>query len=136
VVYVIDASFFAAAILPDEQKEHTVKFFSSVGEDDTLYVPHLWWYELGNILKKAVIRKRLEYSEAQVMVSQVSAFNISTDSENGGAYTGTLLRLAQDYDLTTYDAAYLELAARKGAVLGALDGNLKAASRRHGVSVV
>jgi predicted nucleic acid-binding protein len=136
VVYVIDASFFAASILPDEQKEHTLRFFSSIGENDTIYVPHWWWYESGNILKKAVDRKRLEYSEALVMVSRLDAFDISTDSEHGSAYTGTLLRLACDYGLTAYDAAYLELAARKGAALGTLDGNLKAAAEKHGVPVV
>ncbi|MDR1636553.1 MAG: type II toxin-antitoxin system VapC family toxin [Treponema sp.] len=136
MVYVIDASFFAASILPDEQKEYALQFFSSIGEDDTLYVPHLWWYELGNILKKALVRKRLEYSEALVMVSHLTTLKISTDSEYGSVYTGTLLRLARDYDLTVYDAVYLELALRMGAVLGTLDGNLKAAARKHGVEVV
>jgi predicted nucleic acid-binding protein len=50
----------------------------------------------------------------------------------GGPYARTLLTLAYEYDLTVYNAAYLELAARKNAVLGTLDGNLKAAAVKYG----
>jgi predicted nucleic acid-binding protein len=38
--------------------------------------------------------------------------------------------------LTSYDAAYLELAARKNAVLGTLDGNLKAAAVKYGIEAL
>jgi predicted nucleic acid-binding protein len=136
MAYVLDASFFAASILPDEQAERALRFLSTLGEDERLYVPHLWWYEMGNVLKQAVARKRLEYPEAQVLVSLLSALTINTDSEFGSAYTGDLLRLAHDYGLTVYDAAYLELAARRGAVLGTLDKNLKAAALKHGVATI
>jgi predicted nucleic acid-binding protein len=134
--YVLDASFYASSILPDEKNEFSLKFFSTVGTQDTMYVPHLWWYETGNILKKAIMRKRIGYSEAQVLISKLSDLKIVTDTEFGGTYTETLLKLADDYSLTVYDAAYLELARRKKAVLGTLDNNLKTAAIACGVHVL
>jgi predicted nucleic acid-binding protein len=136
MVYVLDASFYAASILPDEHNKDALRFFSSVGKDAQMYVPHLWWHELGNILKTTVRKKRLDYADALVIVSRLSALAIDTDSESGGPYTAALLRLARDYDITAYDAAYLELAARKGAVLGTLNRGLKAAALKHGVETL
>jgi predicted nucleic acid-binding protein len=136
MVYVLDASFCAPHFLPDEKNESTGRFFASVGEDDTMYVPQLWWYEMGNILKKALMRKRIEYSAALELASGLASFNVITDTESGGAYAHALLKLAHDYDLTTYDAAYLELAGRKKAVLGTLDGNLKTAADKFGVKAL
>jgi predicted nucleic acid-binding protein len=136
MVYVLDASFYAASILPDEHNKEALRFFSSVSKDDQMYVPHLWWHELGNILKTTVRKKRLEYADALVIVSRLSALPVNTDSESGGSYASALLGLAHDYGITTYDAAYLELAARKGAVLGTLDQGFKAAALKHGVETL
>lgn len=43
------------------------------------------------------------------------------------------LRLARESGLTYYDAAYLELALRRGAQLASRDRQLVAAARAHGV---
>jgi predicted nucleic acid-binding protein len=136
MVYVLDTSFCIPHVIPDEKTDFIECFFSSLKESDMLYVPQIWWYEIGNVLKKAVTRKRLEYTKALTLASDLPKFGVSTDSESGGPYTNALLRLARDYDITTYDAAYLELAARKGAVLGTLDQGLKAAALKHGVETL
>jgi predicted nucleic acid-binding protein len=46
-----------------------------------------------------------------------------------------LSELAAAHDLSVYDAAYLELAERRGLVLGCKDGPLRAAARRAGVAL-
>jgi predicted nucleic acid-binding protein len=53
---------------------------------------------------------------------------MTTDASLGELYTKKVLELAQEYDLSAYDAAYLELAMRKRAILGTLDKNLRRAS--------
>jgi len=45
-------------------------------------------------------------------------------------------RLAERHRLTTYDAAYLELAQRRGLALASLDRNLQAAAESDGVVVL
>ena len=46
-----------------------------------------------------------------------------------------LSELAAAHQLSVYDAAYLELAARRRLVLGCKDGPLRTAARRAGVSL-
>jgi len=44
--------------------------------------------------------------------------------------------LAQEYTLSAYDAAYLELALRRGLGLATLDQRLSMAARRAGIKVI
>ena len=107
MVYVLDASFSAAVILPDETSADVTQAFSAIGEEDEISVPHLWWYEMGNILRKNVIRKRYTYEMAFSFVAALSTFYAITDSSSGALYTQKLFQLANDYELSVYDAAYL-----------------------------
>jgi predicted nucleic acid-binding protein len=51
---------------------------------------------------------------------------VTVDREPGEA---EVLALAQRYQLTVYDAAYLELAQREGVHLATLDSHLASAAR-------
>jgi predicted nucleic acid-binding protein len=44
--------------------------------------------------------------------------------------------LAREYDLSAYDAAYLELAQRRGLGLATMDRHLIRAARKAGVEVI
>ncbi|MDR0878927.1 MAG: type II toxin-antitoxin system VapC family toxin [Treponema sp.] len=136
MVYIFDASFSAALILPDEKTEELIKAGASVGEKDELFVPHLWWYEMANIFRNNILRKRYSYAEAEELLRNISLFKIITDFSSGGAYSEKLLRIAHDYSLSAYDAAYLELALRKQAILGTLDDNLQNAAEKSGVKLL
>jgi len=48
----------------------------------------------------------------------------------------TTLRLSERFALTLYDAAYLELAQRRGLPLATLDGELRAAAHSIGLQVL
>jgi predicted nucleic acid-binding protein len=134
--YVFDASFSAAYIMPDERYELVVKAFASLKKGDTVHVPHLWWYEMGNILRKSVQRKRQSSDKVLALIPKLQTMNVLTDPAAGSDYVEALLRLANDYTLSVYDAAYLELAARKSATLGTLDGPLKRQAIRYGLPVL
>jgi predicted nucleic acid-binding protein len=45
-----------------------------------------------------------------------------------------VLSLARTHNLSAYDAAYLELALRRGLSLASLDANLKTAAKAAGVA--
>jgi predicted nucleic acid-binding protein len=131
-----DASFAAALILPDEKTEPAEKCYTAISVWDTIFVPHLWWYEIGNILRKSVIRKRHTYDEVLTFFPQITALGATTDSALGALYTQKLFQLANDYELSVYDAAYLELSLRKHAVLCALDKGLRTAGISAGLTVL
>lgn len=136
MVYTLDSSFCAALFLPDEESERVKLLFDSISEDDIIYIPHIWWYEISNVLFAAIKRKRLTYSNAIHINSLLSSFNFITDSSCGHAYSEKLIELANAYTLSAYDAAYLELSIRKQTALGSLDKELKKACIDAGVAVL
>jgi predicted nucleic acid-binding protein len=134
--YILDCSFCAALFLPDEKSETIKESFLLISEEDQIYVPVLWWYEMGNVLTVATRRKRITPAEAIEINSLLGDLNISTDTKSGMDYTEKLLQFTGLYRLSAYDAAYLELALRKRGILGTLDKDLKTAGQQAGISTI
>ena len=65
----------------------------------------------------------------------IAELPIATDTETTGRAWREILALARAEGLTTYDAAYLELAIRRGLPLQTKDEALIAAADRSGVAV-
>jgi predicted nucleic acid-binding protein len=136
VIYVLDSSFCASCILPDEKTARLEEIFLEVIADAEVYVPQIWWYEMANIFKNNVARKRLNWAEVFKLNQCLSNYSFLTDSNFGDAYMEKLLETAKIYDLTAYDAAYLELALRKRATIGTLDDRLKMACLKADLTVL
>jgi predicted nucleic acid-binding protein len=135
--YVYDASFVGALIIPDEYDPHIFELNRRVAKGETIFVPQLFWYEMGNIFRNLILRKRYSYKDTLQLVSTLAKTSLAGDSAGGDVhYAETLLRIAHDYNLTAYDAAYLELAGRKKALLGTLDDNLRAVADDYGVELL
>jgi len=133
--YVFDCSFSAAFILPDEENREIARVYNAITKDDRVFVPQLWWYEMPSVLKKTVLMKRFEYGEVERFIMNLDALNVTTDAVSGAAYSRRLLTYARDYQLSAYDAVYLDLALRKRAALCTLDDALAGAARRAGLVV-
>jgi predicted nucleic acid-binding protein len=134
--YVFDVSFVGALIIPDEKNPKVDKTRAAIGEDDEIFAPHLLWYELSNIFKNLIRRKRYTFDEVLQFYPRLATVCLTVDFETGIGYSQKLLRLCNDYNISAYDASYLELADRKKAVLCTLDEGLSAAAKKHGVAVM
>ena len=134
--YIYDASFVGAIILPDEKNPDVDKINNSIDENDMIYIPQMLWYEVTNILNNVVRRKRISSNEVIHLYKVISAIKFTTDFETGINYSKKLWELCIKYNLSSYDAAYLELADRKKAVLCTLDENLINAAKTHGVTII
>jgi predicted nucleic acid-binding protein len=66
----------------------------------------------------------------------IDALPIAVDHQTSERAWREILFLARSEGLTTYDAAYLELALRRGASLGTLDTDLAKAARDHGLTTL
>jgi len=133
MIYVFDASFVGAQIIPDEKNPLVDKLQATIGEDEEIFVPQLLWYETANIFRNLTLRKRYTFDEVLQFFPLLTAIRLTTDFETGSVYSEKLLRICNDYGLSAYDAAYLELAGRKKAVLCTLDENLVKAAKKYGV---
>lgn len=104
-------------------------------EVDKALVPQLWQLELANVLKTACTQGRLTQAQARQILGTLSHLPIEVDT---GAPLGQrpLFELAMRYNLSSYDAAYLELAMRHGLPLATQDEQLKLAAKAAGVDVL
>jgi len=99
-------------------------------------VPALWHLEVANSLLAARRRKRIDPSGIAKFMATLSLYDIEVDEQTiTGAWSKTL-GLADSYGLSVHDAAYLELALRKGLPLASLDAPLLAAMSKAGGMLV
>lgn len=100
---------------------------------DTAHVPALWALEFSNVIRRAVVGKKISETRArdimqfQAGLSVIVHDNVPDPAEN--------MTLALRYGLTSYDAAYLDLALRLHLPLAAKDGALCDAAHAAGVSI-
>jgi predicted nucleic acid-binding protein len=136
MTYIIDSSWGAAHSLPDEQNYRIDSFFDGLTEQDVLMVPQLFWYEISNIFRNNVVRNRIGAEDIPAMLEGIEDLNLNTDAISGSSFSANLFKLAREYGLTAYDAAYLELAIRTQALVATLDDNLKEACIKAGLQTL
>ena len=129
---VIDSSVFLAWCLADEEEPTATGAMRQVSEEGGV-APRIWWYELRNALLMNERRGRISPQQVLDTLTDSLALGISMDDQHDESQ---LLELARRYELTVYDAAYLEVAFRRGLPLATLDRRLRGAAKAVGVAVV
>jgi predicted nucleic acid-binding protein len=132
MAFVLDSSVALAWLLPDEANEPTDALADRL-EQENAHVPSIWSLEVGNALMTALRRKRISDGDFKRCISALSALPIEVDT---AAVLAGVLLIAQRFGLTSYDAAYLELAQRRGLPLATLDEKLRKACKALKVSVL
>ncbi|MDG3008395.1 type II toxin-antitoxin system VapC family toxin [Paludisphaera mucosa] len=99
------------------------------------YVPSLWPLEVANVLLVGERRQRITAADTSRFLSLLGTFPITVDDETTAHAWGETLSLARAQKLSAYDAAYLELAMRRGLPLATLDAKLKATAAAVGVTL-
>ncbi len=133
---VLDASVALAWALPDENSEVAESLLATKEDEMIFCVPPLWWYEVTNALLVAVRRKRLKDDDRIKIIELYESLPIFTDTEINEKTMGRIFVTANVYNLTAYDASYLELAKRKKIGLATVDKNLFRAAKKAQVELV
>ena len=128
--FVVDASVSAAWFLPDEANPQTEAALQATATQE-VWVPALWLLEIGNLLLSAQRRKRITADKRRELAIAASSLHVKVDREP--VAIGTIDEIAARHGLTAYDAAYLELALRRGIPLATQDDALIAAMAKAGV---
>jgi predicted nucleic acid-binding protein len=130
--WVADCSLAMAWCFEDEVTPRTEALLDRT-ETDPVVVPLHWALEVTNVLRTAVKRGRLTEARSLQKAAALMSLSVRYDSlTHQLAFTSTY-QLAQKYKLTSYDAAYLELAIRLGADLATNDDGLIHAAKKAGV---
>lgn len=131
---VLDGSVALSWVLPDETAEPAAALLERIVEQQAV-VPNLWHLEVANVLRAAERRGRITTAERARALAILASLPISVDARTAGLAFNAISDLATQYDLTVYDAAYLELALRTGLPLASLDRALRAAAIAAGVAL-
>lgn len=120
---VTDASVIAAALFGEGGRDEAVALLHG----RTLHAPHLLDYEIASVSLKKLRREGVSGTD---LASALQAYG-RLPIERHAVDAETLITLAQRYDLTAYDAAYLCVAEQLTAPLATLDDKLAAAARSY-----
>ena len=131
---VIDASVALAWIYAREkvtEAECADQVLQTIIEMATV-VPPLWHIEIANALLVGERRKLITEAQTIDFLTRLSHLPINVDDATPAARQDQVMALAREHGLTSYDATYLDLALRTGAVLATFDVKLAEAMQRAG----
>ena len=129
---VIDSSITLAWFFEDERSVAADAVLKQVVESGAV-VPTLWRLEVANALQMAIRRKRIDAAFRDATLMDLRALDIAVDAQTDAQAWANTLGMAERFQLTLYDAAYLELAKRLGLPLATLDKELRVAAKKLGI---
>ena|ERR1700722_3902693 len=132
--FVLDCSLALAWCFPDEHAPYPQSVLDTLATTAAA-VPSLWFLEVANALLASERRGRCTAADITAWLGFLGALPIHTDAETAVRAWSDTLPLARTYNLSAYDASYLELAIRRGLPLATLDAKLKHAGTAAGVTV-
>jgi predicted nucleic acid-binding protein len=97
------------------------------------FVPVIWGLEVANVIAKAETKGLVTEARSEAFIEMLGGLGIEVDMSTFSHALSNTLQLARRYKLSAYDAAYLELALRKGLPLATLDEDLQKAAKKAGV---
>jgi predicted nucleic acid-binding protein len=130
--FVLDGSVALAWYFADEADAYADEVGRQLPAVEAI-VPTIWPLEVANAVLMGERRKRSTPAQAATWISHLLTLPITVDGETSAHALGAILNLARMQSLSAYDAAYLELAMRRGLPLATLDDQLKVAAAAVGV---
>lgn len=112
--------------------EYAVRVLNCMKTAEVL-VPCVWGLEVANVLARAEAKGIATEARSEAFVDMLSRMDIDTDAATATQALYGTLQLARRYNLSSYDASYLELAMREDMPLATLDEDLRRAAKRAGV---
>jgi len=123
---VIDVSVAASWVMPDEQSPAGQRLRDDIERRvyQAITIP-LFWFEFRNILLTNERRRRISEGDSLKFLAAVQRVRMKVQDVSDHYQ---ILSLARAHELSAYDAAYLALAMRAGAVLATNDKKLARAA--------
>jgi predicted nucleic acid-binding protein len=130
--FVLDNSVLCGWMLGDQADAYT----DAVAQrliDDVAVAPQLLRLEFVNVLRTACKRERIPIEAASEIIDHINALPIQYDSAS--SEPAQIMQLSLRFNLSSYDAAYLDLALRRQLPVATRDADLADAARAAGVGL-
>jgi predicted nucleic acid-binding protein len=114
---IIDTSVAAAMMFEDEQSPLAEALEPVMLAGGRLIAPQLIVWECTNALRSAVLSKRITAAKAETLLARFCSLPLKLIDPPAFNELPSLLKLAVKHQLTSYDAAYLQLAIEHHSML-------------------
>jgi predicted nucleic acid-binding protein len=132
---VIDSSVTVAWCFKDERTS-AIDAIQDRLAIETAIVPEHWCLEVANALLVGERRNRIVPTDVAQFLRELDNLLIQVDDQLRMCVFDHIIPLSRTHSLTTYDAAYLDLALRTHLPLASLDVDLRRAAATLGVQLL
>lgn len=133
--FVIDCSVVMAWCFVDEADEYADSVLDMLASAEAV-APSIWALEVANVLLVGERRNRLKEADSARFIELLRELHITADNETADHALREILSIGREQGLSSYDAAYLELAMRHGLALATRDNALRRAAKKFGVRLI
>lgn len=134
MLFVLDASVALRWCFADEASAESRAVLTFLLDNDA-EVPAIWPLEIANTLAVNERKGRISVAQSNEFLTTLARLNIRVEARLSALDAPDVLPLIRQHSLSAYDAAYLELAKRKGLQLATFDRQLIAAAQREDVEL-
>ncbi len=132
----VDASVVLTWCFPDENSALAQRVAQMFKQGDSAIAPSFWPHEVLNALLVGERRKRISAGLIRTFLTDLEALPIALQELQTEHVFDRVQSLSRAHGLTTYDAAYLDLAQSNGLPLATLDVDLIRACSKTGVELI
>ena len=130
MAFVVDNSVVIAWFVGSQATAYTNRLRERVRRE-ALHAPAVWPLEFVNTLWSLQRRRLLRANQVDEIIGKAVRLGVTVHGEPVGL--ASLLGLARQFTLSSYDASYLDLAQRLGLPLASKDAPLITAAQRAGI---
>jgi predicted nucleic acid-binding protein len=134
--FVLDASVVLTWCFPDENAAAAQHVASLFKRGDTAVAPSFWPHEVLNALLVGEKRRRVSRELVGSFLDDLAKLPIVLEQFPASVVFDRIQHLSREHGLTSYDAAYLDLALGSGLPLATLDEDLARACKKARVRLV
>ncbi|MFN0117013.1 MAG: type II toxin-antitoxin system VapC family toxin [Elusimicrobiota bacterium] len=132
---VVDSSLVLSWCFQDENSDIANRLRRALIKDVILVVPSLWLLEISNVLLVSERKGRISEEKSLQFLSFLKELPINFEIEDMDHAFSSVIGFARKEGLSSYNAAYLELAVRKGLPIATLDQQIQKAATKLGVAL-
>lgn len=133
--FVLDASVALAWFLDDPVAPLALRVKQALIGEARAVVPALWHLEMANGLVVAERRRILTAVDVVRSLAHLEQLSAQLDTSGDVVPTRQALTTARSFQLSAYDAVYLDTARNEGLPLATLDRSMRAAAGRAAVEL-
>jgi predicted nucleic acid-binding protein len=124
---ILDASVAIEWLLEENPKAVSFEVYDALS-GRPLLVPSHWPLEIANTLRPDLRDNRISIADFHAIMERLDRLDIRVQAPLDFDEIGPLTQFAVAHKLTTYDAAYVQLALGQGATLATLDRAMRSAA--------